>query len=287
MSIQPSRLVERLGGLFGSLGSFSFRFSLKISRRDFLKHPSFKSQTSPINISTSSDICPRLLHQLLLCHQYFSTLGSSSSASNALENNPQKSLSFKGSEPSICSELNQSLADLTTFNPWRDKNQLKFSQPLLKQLCLQVAFLRSKVKGAPTIFFNLNHSKLLQRITEFNHFWIFLEEMALKTKKIYYTQCFEVQRSLLHWSQLGLISAVGHNPQSLKKRAKIELTKTNGPIGRVENSNCRYWGFCPFEQKTWELLWSTWQRWLRNQILQYLWLSMAAKPQVKLWKGTA
>lgn len=47
MSIQPSRLVERLGGLFGSLGSFSFRFSLKISRRDFLKHPSFKSQHHP------------------------------------------------------------------------------------------------------------------------------------------------------------------------------------------------------------------------------------------------
>lgn len=41
---RSSSLVERLGGLFGSLGSFSFRFSLKISRRDFLKHPSFKSQ---------------------------------------------------------------------------------------------------------------------------------------------------------------------------------------------------------------------------------------------------
>lgn len=284
MSIQPSRLVERLGGLFGSLGSFSFRFSLKISRRDFLKHPSFKSQHHP---STSQHHLTSVLVCYINCcfvisifqpwavHVRLQTLW-----------NIHKNPIIQRSEPRICSELNQSLADLPTFNPCGIKST-EISQPLLKQLCLQVAFLGSKVKGAPTIFFNLNHSKLLQRITEFNHFWIFLEEIALKTKKIYYTQCFEIQRSLLHWSQLGLISAVGHNPQSLKKRAKIESTKTNGPIGRVENSNCRYWGFCPFEQKTWELLGSTWQKWLRNQILQYLWLSMAAKPQVKLWKGTA
>lgn len=71
------------------------------------------------------------------------------------------------------------------FQPLRIKST-EISQPLLKQLCLQMAFLGSKVKGAPTIFFNLNDSKVLQGITEFNHFWIFLQEMALKKKILLY-----------------------------------------------------------------------------------------------------
>ena len=224
MSIQQSsRAAGRFVRFFGLV---LFSFLAQDLQEGFLKASVLQIATSPINISTSSDICPHLLHQLLLCHQYFSTLGSSCSAWAVWK--IHKIPIIQRSEPCICSELNQSLADLPTFNPCGIKST-EISQPLLKQLCLQVAFLGSKVKGAPTIFFNLNHSKLLQRITEFNHFWIFLEEMALKKKKIYYTQCFEIQRSLLHWSQLGLISTVGHNPQSLKKRAKIESTKTNGP----------------------------------------------------------
>ena len=129
------------------------------------------------------------------------------------------------------------------------------------RLCLQVAFLGSKVKGAPTIFFNLNHSKMLEEITDFKHFWI--------------------QRSLLHWSQLGLKSAVAHNPQSLEKR-----TKTNGPSNswKLQLSVLR---ILPF----WAENLRTSMKYMALKMLEdsnpHWWLSMAAKPQVKRWKGTS